>query len=86
MTAPRTTPAIPAHVRSYAYSVLLAAVPILIVYGILDEATAALWVGLAGAVLGLGTAVTYRPTRHPEGDPHSTEGPVDPEKYPDAWD
>lgn len=40
--------------RRWLYGVAVAAVPILTVYGILAESDAALWIGLAGAVLGTG--------------------------------
>jgi hypothetical protein len=42
--------------RQWLYGVLLAAVPLLIIYGILDAEQAALWVGAGAAMLGLGTA------------------------------
>jgi hypothetical protein len=42
--------------RQWLYTVLLFAVPLLIAYGIIDAVTAALWIALGGAVLGLGTA------------------------------
>lgn len=49
--------------RAYIYAVLVAAVPIAIVYGILDTQTAALWLGLAAAVLGLGLATANTSTK-----------------------
>jgi hypothetical protein len=42
--------------RAWAYRVLVAAVPLLVGYGVLDENTAAAWLGVAAAVLGLGLA------------------------------
>ncbi len=51
------------QVRTWVYGVLTCAVPLLIAYGILDEVTAALWLALAGAVLGLGTAYMHTPTK-----------------------
>lgn len=42
--------------RAYAYNVLLAAVPLLGAYGLLDKNTAALWVALGGSFLGHGLA------------------------------
>jgi len=49
--------------RAWIYRVLVAAVPVLIAYGVLDEATAAVWVGLAAAVLGIGLAVGNTSTK-----------------------
>lgn len=56
-------PIVPARVRDYAYPILLAAAPLAVIYGLTTEAEAAAWVGLGGAVLGLGTATAYRPAR-----------------------
>jgi len=50
-------------IRAYIYAVLVAAVPVLLAYGILDEQTAALWLGLAAAVLGLGLATANTSTK-----------------------
>ncbi len=43
------------------YRVLVA--PVLIAYGVLDEATAAVWIGLAAAVLGVGLAAVNTSTK-----------------------
>ena len=56
------------QVRTWVYGVLTCAVPLLIAYGILDEVTAALWLALAGAVLGLGTAYMHTPTKTTSGE------------------
>ena len=48
--------------RAYIYRVLVAAVPVAIVYGVLDEATAAVWIGLAAAVLGVRLFEADQPT------------------------
>jgi hypothetical protein len=48
--------------RAWAYRVLLAAVPLLVGYGVLDENTAAAWLGVAAAVLGLGLATANTST------------------------
>lgn len=56
---------IPEHVRAYIYRVLVAAQPILTVYGIIDDQAAALWLGLAAAVLGLGLATANTSTKPP---------------------
>lgn len=48
--------------RAWVYRVLTAAVPIAIAYGAVDESTAALWLALAGAVLGLGLATANTST------------------------
>jgi hypothetical protein len=49
--------------RAWVYRVLAAAVPLAIAYGaVVDESTAALWLALAGAVLGLGLATANTST------------------------
>lgn len=53
---------IPRHVRAWLYRVLLAAQPIVVSYGIVAESDAALWLGLAGALLGTGLAAANTPT------------------------
>lgn len=40
--------------RRWLYGIAVAVIPILTVYGIVAESDAALWIGLAGAVLGTG--------------------------------
>lgn len=47
---------IPRHVRAWLYRTAVAAVPLLTAYGVVDDGTAARWLGLLGALLGLGTA------------------------------
>ena len=54
---PKENPDMNEPTRAWIYRILVAAVPVLIAYGVLDEATAAVWVGLAAAVLGIGLAV-----------------------------
>lgn len=49
--------------RAYVYAILVAAVPLAIAYGILTAEQAALWLGLAGAVLGLGLATANTSTK-----------------------
>ena len=49
--------------RAYIYAVLVAAVPLLIGYGILTAEEGALWLGLAAAVLGLGLATANTSTK-----------------------
>ena len=48
--------------RRWLYRVLLAAIPLLIMYGIIDESAAPLVIALLAAVLGLGTADAHIPT------------------------
>lgn len=43
--------------RAWVYRVCVAAVPLLVAYGLVGEGEAALWVGFAGAALGLTQAV-----------------------------
>ncbi|MBM9432326.1 phage holin [Flaviflexus equikiangi] len=64
---------IPAHVRDWLYPVLLAAIALLGGYGFIAEDTLPLWVALAGALLGVGTATAYRPGRSPETAPDLSE-------------
>ena len=49
--------------RQWLYGLVTALVPILIAYGVIESADAALWVALAAAVLGTGTAVVHTNTR-----------------------
>lgn len=49
--------------RAWIYRILTAAVPLLIVYGVLDDQAAPLWVALAAAALGTGTASAYTSTK-----------------------
>lgn len=51
--------------RAYIYRVLTAAVPLVTAYGILDGRTAALWLGLAAAILGTGLAAYNTSTKGP---------------------
>ena len=50
-------------VRQWLYGIVTALVPILIAYGVIESADAAIWVALAAAVLGTGTALTHTNTR-----------------------
>jgi hypothetical protein len=50
-------------VRQWLYNVSLVCVPLLVVYGIVDDKTAALWVALGGAILGQGTAAVTLKTQ-----------------------
>jgi hypothetical protein len=49
--------------RAWIYRVLTAAVPIVTAYGIVDGRTAALWLGLAAAILGTGLAAYNTSTK-----------------------
>ncbi len=51
--------------RAWIYRVLTAAVPIVTAYGIVDGRTAALWLGLAAAILGTGLAAYNTSTKGP---------------------
>jgi len=42
---------IPEHVRGWLYRVAIAAMPLLILYGVFSEAEAAVWLGVVAAVL-----------------------------------
>lgn len=53
--------------RRWLYGVLIAAVPLLVAYGVLEESAAPLWIAAAGAVVGHGLAaanVPHDPGRH----------------------
>lgn len=50
-------------VRAWIYRVETALVPLLIAYGVASEQTLSLWVGLVGAVFGLGLAAANTSTK-----------------------
>ena len=50
-----------AGVRQWLYGIATAAIPLLTIYGIVDQAQAPLWGAMAMAVLGLGTASLHVP-------------------------
>ena len=52
--------------RAYIYRVLTAAVPLVTAYGIIDGRTAALWLGVIGALLGIGLASMNTSTKGPD--------------------
>jgi len=60
---PKENPDMNEATRAWIYRILVAAVPVLIAYGVLDEATAAVWVAGAAAVLGIGLAVGNTSTK-----------------------
>lgn len=49
-------------VRRWAYAVATAAVPLLVIYGVIESETAPLWVALVASVLGTGTALAHVPS------------------------
>lgn len=49
--------------RAYIYRVLVALVPILVAYGVVDSRQVAVWLGLASAVLGFGLASANTSTK-----------------------
>lgn len=51
--------------RAYAYRILVAVLPVLTLYGIINESDLALWLNLAAAVLGVGLAAANT-SRNPE--------------------
>lgn len=56
--------------RAWLYRVASATVPLLVAYGVVADSTAALWLGLAGALLGTGAttlAAVHTPARR-DGD------------------
>ncbi|MBB3039802.1 phage holin [Hoyosella altamirensis] len=54
-------PKVPDYIRGRIYSGITFALPLLAMYGILEEQEVALWVGLAGALLGTGLAAVNTP-------------------------
>lgn len=65
------------EVRTWIYSIALAVLSLLGIYGVLEEGQIERWAQLAAAILGViasGTAVAYRPTRKPHPDPGLGEG------------
>lgn len=57
------TPVIPPRWRDWLYPIALAALALLGGYGVIEGEKVALWAALIAAVLGLGTATAYRPSR-----------------------
>ena len=49
--------------RAYAYRVLVALVPVLVAYGILDSRQVAVWLGLAASLFGFGMASANTSTK-----------------------
>ncbi len=54
---------LPKRARAYLYRVTASAGPLVTAYGIMDGKKWALWLGLASAVLGSGTAVVHTSTK-----------------------
>ena len=52
--------------RAWIYRVLTAAVPLVTAYGIIDQRTAALWLGVIGALVGIGLASMNTSTKGPD--------------------
>ena len=48
-------------VRRWAYGIITAAVPLLVVYGIIEAEAAPLWLALAASVLATSTALAHTP-------------------------
>lgn len=62
------TDLVPVRVRRWLYGIATALVPLLVAYGILDEAVAPLWVALAAQVLATATAYAHTPVA-PQSEP-----------------
>ena len=45
--------------RKWIYSILLAVVPLLVLYGVIDESAAPLWIALLGAIVAPTLALTH---------------------------
>ncbi len=64
---PRYAPWLTPTVRRWAYGIITALVPLLVVYGLVEEATAPLWLALASSVLGTTTALLHTPAGGADG-------------------
>lgn len=60
-------PVVPPRWRDWGYPILAAGAALGVTYGLLSDAEAAAWLGLGSALLGLGTATAYRPSRTIDG-------------------
>lgn len=49
--------------RGWLYGIITALVPLLIIYGVLDEQAAPLWLALAASILGTSTALAHTPLK-----------------------
>lgn len=49
------------QIRAWLYGVITALVPILTIYGIVDQSTAPLWLSLAASILATSTALAHTP-------------------------
>lgn len=58
---PRVVSWLTPTVRRWAYAVITALVPLLVVYGVLEAETGPLWLALGASVLGTGTALAHTP-------------------------
>ena len=67
-------PPIPPAARRYLYGIVTALVPLLIDYGVLEATQAALWLALAAAVLGTGTALAHTP-KHRDDEDNGSDRP-----------
>ena len=65
------------QLRYRIYLVLTAVVPLLVLYGWLDQTAAAVWIGVISAVLGTGMAAANTPTtrKEPVSPPDRGEWP-----------
>lgn len=63
MSDPIDNPVIPARIRDWLYPIVTALALLLAGYGYIEQEQVALWVGLAAAILGTGTATAYRPSK-----------------------
>lgn len=58
--------------RKYIYSVLVAAVPVAVIYGLVSQEEASVWIGLGAAILGVaGHGLALANTPKDENDPES---------------
>lgn len=60
--------------RKYAYGIIAAAIPILVVLGVINEDQVQLWLNFAAAVLGFGAAGLAAPNTPGKGDKVKDQG------------
>ena len=70
--------------RAWIYRIAIAVVPLLVMYGLIEDSSAALWLGVVGALLGTGTNVlasANTSTKAGGGDPQANEAYRSPRGY-----
>lgn len=71
--SPGREPVLTPAVRQWIYGVAMVALPLLVAYGVLDDAQAPLWAAVIGAVLVPGLALTHTDRSTASGAPAAEE-------------